>query len=296
MPFTLKIKLISNQSFTLHGPFGICDEHTKIIIKDHSGNPTQILSNFCGGVVASTNPLDSDTRRSYDGAALTEDEIYLPAGNYRISAEYHSIGPYLDRYSNDDIRPVEGIWIGELQSNEVHVKVKNPEGIDQNVILNLGLSPQDASSPERLSWFLKERGTQILEDYPKSTYAGWIQWTIGNATFNHYGGNETSVKEDIDYPNFIREIDKIEPIVGARDYREKMQRVIDEWEPLYRDFPNFSKRSFVMLGLAQVYIRQGEYQKAKQMIDVLLKEDSKSPENNKALAYKEALQAKGLWK
>lgn len=112
LPFTIKLKLESNESFTLHGSFGLCDDHTKVIVKDDSGNPAGIVAIDCGGLSMTLNPFDSDAKKTYQGLAITEDEFYLPVGIFKMSAEYHSTGPYLDRYTNTDQRPVEGIWIG----------------------------------------------------------------------------------------------------------------------------------------------------------------------------------------
>src|SRR5574338_227994 len=129
VPFLVKLTIKSNADFTLHGPLGFCDsEHTKMIVKDSSGNPTDIPAFDCEGISVTPGLFDSDAKKTYKGSTSTEDEMYLPAGSYKISAEYNSSGPYVDRYSDTDIRPVEGIWIGKLSSNEAKVTVKNPEG------------------------------------------------------------------------------------------------------------------------------------------------------------------------
>jgi hypothetical protein len=297
VPFLVKLTLTSNTDFALHGGLGFCDsEHTKINVKDSSGNPTAIAAFDCEGSTVERNLFDSDAKKTYGSIVSTQDEMYLPAGSYRISAEYRSSGPYVDRYSDTDIRPVEGIWIGELTSNEVKVTVKNPEGEDQVAFQALRPSQEELQSPEnKISWFLKLKGEQLRKDYPKSNYAAWVQWKLGKIWFDEYGGSDSSVKEDFEYQDFMNEVDRAEPIAGANIYREKIQKIIELWSPLYKDFPEFVYRPVVLHGLAQAYIRNGEYPKAQPLIKELLERHSKSPEATKAIEYKKTLIEKGLW-
>src|SRR5262245_42473337 len=117
-PINLKVTLQGKGKFTLPERFtAMCSTHTIFVIRDTTGN----RSNFsfqgpCG--VTSTSPFDSDGKTEYDGSVSAETQIFLTEGKYTIYSIYRSKGPYLDRYSDTDQRPVEGIWEGEISSNE----------------------------------------------------------------------------------------------------------------------------------------------------------------------------------
>ncbi len=241
VPLKLTMKLESEGPFVLHKQFGFCSEHTTILAKDESETTIDIEQEMCRNFQVQENPLDSEAKTVYEGVAVTGDEIYLPAGRFRIVAEYHSTGPYLDRYSEDDIRPVDGIWLGEIQSNEVVVVVKNPEGVDQNVMLNLNPTPQEATSAEKLSWFLKLRADEILRDYPKSTYAAWVLWKSGNVWSSFLGMNNSTIEEDFLYKDYLKRMESGE-LGSTESFRDELLMIVERWEPLYRNFPSFLPR------------------------------------------------------
>jgi hypothetical protein len=111
LPVILKLKLTGSGNFALDNGFGHCDEHTTLIVTDSSHNVVSYVEDApCG--YAQRSPLDSKHKIEFNGSAEASYEIFLLPGEYLISAHYTSFGPYLDRYSETDQRPVDGIWIG----------------------------------------------------------------------------------------------------------------------------------------------------------------------------------------
>jgi hypothetical protein len=293
IPLKLKLTLESKDSFTLDGGLGTCDEHTKIIVKDSTGNPAGIAAIDCSGFVACRGPFDSDGKKTYEGLLALEDEFFLPEGTFLISAEYRSLGPYLDRYSDTDIRPVEGIWIGEIKSNEVKVTVKYPEGEDLVAFQALRPSQEKLEPPEnKLSWFLKLEGKKILQNYPKSNYAAWILWEKGQNNYLSLTHNDTlSVEEEFNLPLLIKENG-----MTVKEFMwETVTGILEPWERLVKDFPNFHKRPTILKGLAQIYIRTDETPKAIPMIKELLEKYPESDEAKKVAEYKAWMQQKNIW-
>jgi hypothetical protein len=294
LPFLVKITLKSNTDFTLHGGLGFCDsEHTKIAVKDSSGNPIDIPAFDCEGLSVTTGLFDSDAKKTYQGSLSTEDEMYLPAGTYKISAEYSSLGPYLDKYSETDIRPVEGIWIGKLNSNEVKIIVKNPEGEDQLAFQALRPPQEKLESPEnKLSWFIKLNREPILQDFPKSNYAAWVLWKNGQSDYISLMDNDTlSVEDEFNFPKLLKENG-----MKVSEYRwDTITGILEPWERLNKDFPNFYKRPEILKGLSQVYIRIDESQKAVPLIKELLEKYPDTDEAKKVADYKAWMQQKNIW-
>ena len=163
IPIIISVTIKSEKDFTLHGPFNLCDGHTGLIIRDRNGNSVSPIVEM-GCAFPEMSPFDSETKAKYEKFASTNFEFFLNPGRYGIRANYVSRGPYLDRYSETDQRPVEGIWVGELSSNEVKFTVKNPEGEDQKAFIALRPSQEELPPPENeLPWFLKIKGKEILQ-------------------------------------------------------------------------------------------------------------------------------------
>lgn len=294
-PIIFKLNLKSEGTFTLHGQLGLCDEHTKILVKDSSGNITNTPAFDCEGLSVIKGLFDSDAKKTYYGLVSTQDEMYLPAGEYKISAEYNSSGPYIDRYSDTDIRPVEGIWIGKLSSNEVKVTVKNPEGEDQLAFKALRPLQEKLEPPEnKLSWFLKLEGKQILQDYPKSNYAAWVLWKNGANNYSGIADSPMPIDKEFDYKSVLEEIESsLSPYPCTT--RMELLGVIEPWQKLIDDFQSFPKRTEALQGLAQAYIRNGEHEKAIPIIKELLEKYPESDEAKKVAEYKAWMQQKNIW-
>lgn len=172
--------------------------------------------------------------------------------------------------------------------------VRAPQGDDQNAYLNLGPSPEESRSPEKLSWFLKTKGEEILKDYPKSNYAAWIQWDIGKSLHDFLDMDKLSVEEELVYNEYLKKMESGE--LGSKEsFRDELLHIVELWEPLYRDFPKFKNRPFVMQGLAQTYIRLGEFQKAIPLIKELLQRYPETESGKKIVAYKELMVKQKLW-
>jgi hypothetical protein len=293
IPIVANLRLQSKSAFTLHGRLSFCHGHAGLTIRDSSGNQVSpILEIGCPSVLETHLP--STAKVEYNGVASTSFEFFLNQGEYQVTATYTSLGPYVDHYSETDHRPVEGIWTGALTSNTVKLNVEFPKDEDQQAFLNLGPSPEQlASSPDSLAWFLKTKGEQILVDYPTSNYAAWTRWTWGKVLFDE--ASTSSVADDFRYQEFMANVDTVEPVRGAAHYREKIQSIVELWYPLYTEFPRFRKRPTVLRGLAQAFIRNGEYKKAIPMINELLEKHAGSKDAKIAFEYKVNLNKKGLW-
>jgi hypothetical protein len=294
VPILIKVKMTADETFVLHGTFGGCNGHLSFNVQDDSGNRVDLLSGDCPA--SETNPLDSYSKIEYPGLAEHEFEAFLPIGTYELSAEYHSLGPYLDRYSQDDIRPVDGIWIGELTSNTLELNVTAPEDGDQNVLLNLGPKPADLRSEEALRSFLDSRGDQILKDYPKSTYAAWVRWRWGKGVYDDSSlqMKSLSVNEEFVYNNYLKRMESGE-LGSTSSFRPMFLAIIEAWEPLYKNFPKFIHRPEVLKGLAQAYIRIGEHKKAVPLISELLEKFVQTEPGKRAAKYKDLLIKNKFW-
>jgi hypothetical protein len=112
----------------------------------------------------------------YEDAAATAWNIFLLPGRYRIQAQYHSHGPYLDRYSQTDQRPVAGIWEGDLISNVAAVEVVAPQGEDLRALKQLGFGIINQNSLTSIAPFLYQHQRDFLTMFPTSTYAAYVVW------------------------------------------------------------------------------------------------------------------------
>lgn len=180
-PVHITVQIISEGQFSLPRPFGRCDGHIAWSATDERGNRATSSSDEipCPKVLGS--PLESKAVTKYDCLATTSWNILLLPGRYHVQAEYHSHGPYLDRYSETDQRPVPGIWEGDLTSNVAEVEVLTPKGEDLRALKALGLTSIDKAALTSIAPFLNEHAGDFLSRFPTSTYAAYVVWEMSDA-------------------------------------------------------------------------------------------------------------------
>jgi hypothetical protein len=289
LPATFKLSLESQTPFTLHGTFGVCSEHLFFDVRDQSGNFVPFaFTNPCPD--SDTSAFDSRAKIQYDGKVIRDVAIYLDAGRYSVTARYSSVGPYLDRFSATDQRPVEGIWLGDIISNSIEINVAFPQGFDQPAWLNLATP---TTSLESIASFLRKNGAEIVQKYPKSSYAAWLLWITGNSAFAEIG--HESADKDFTF-NFRVHKQELEVPGSIQHYKRITDRVIKYWGQLHNDFPNFVYRDRVLLGLAQTYFLVGEPELAITLIKELQQRFPDSEVTKESLAYRNVLIANKIWK
>lgn len=291
IPFPLTMSIKSPGQFTLYGAPGWCDSSTTVVVTDSSGNISQAITEV-GCPSGERGPFDSDGKKTYSGLVQSKAQIFMLPGKYTIQANYHSHGPFLDRYAPDDIRPVEGIWEGDITSNQIQVEVLSPEGEDLETLLDLGPSASDASL-QGYAMFLNGWAEKILETHPKSIYAAHVLWRKGLGRYE--GVKEFGVQNDISAQVLnakacggdLRCIDSLNTTAQA---------VIAYWEQLYKDFPNFVYRDQLLFGLSRAHIVLGQHEKAVPFLTELMQRYANTESGKKALPYKQALQSQNIWK
>jgi hypothetical protein len=289
LPVTFKLALNSETPFTLHGTFGVCNEHLVFEITDQSGQPADFtFGHSCPP--PDLSGFDSRGKMQYEGNVIKDVAMYLEVGTYTITALYHSKGPYLDRYSPTDQRPVEGIWLGELVSNTIRVTVSSPQGPDQSAWSDLA---EPTNSLESIASFLENNSDEIVEKYPKSTYAAWLMWVSGNSYFAEI--KHDSADKDFTFKLSVEEQEKTVP-GSIEHYKKITDGIVSNWKPLYDGFPNFVHRDKLLLGLAQTYFVIGEPQSAISLIKELQQRFPESEMAKQSIAYRKVLIAKEIWK
>ncbi len=288
LPATFKLSLESEAPFTLHGTFGVCSEHLVFEITDKSGNPADFTFGFpCPS--ADTRVFDSRAKIQYDGHVTRDLEMYLDVGNYMITARYRSLGPYLDRYSATDQRPVEGIWVGDIVSNTIAITVSSPQGYDQPAWLNLAAP---TNSLESIASFLKNNGAEIVGKYPKSSYAAWLLWVSGKSSFPEI--KHESADKDFTFKLRVEEQEKEVP-GSIQHYKKITDSIVKYWGQLYGDFPEFVYRDKLLLGLAQTYFVIGEPELSISLIKELQQRFPESEAAKESIAYRNVLVTKKIW-
>jgi hypothetical protein len=289
LPITFKLSLASETPFSLHGTFGICSEHLILEVKDQSGNQADFtFGHSCPP--PDQSGFDSRGKIRYDGKVVKDVVMYLDVGMYTITARYESKGPYLDRYSRTDQRPVEGIWLGELVSNPINVTILTPQGPDQPAWLDLA---EPTNSLQAITSFLDDNGDEIVEKYPKSSYAAWLFWISGKSFFSEM--KPLGADKDFTFKSTVEEQEKEVP-GSIEHYKKISDPIMKYWTQLYRDFPNFVYRDQLLFGLARTYFMVGEPQSAIPLIKELQQRFPESEMAKESIAYRDILIAKKIWK
>lgn len=98
--------------------------------------------------------------------AISYFHILEKAGRYRIkliyeSKDYKRYSEIYEKIGKETIvTPISEVILGPVESNEIILEIKEPEGIDKQAY-------------EEFKGYPRAYGKELLEKYPTSTYAGW---------------------------------------------------------------------------------------------------------------------------
>jgi hypothetical protein len=204
-PLRVAVSIGGQGSFVLPWVFGRCDQgHTRWSVVDEAGNRVPMSSDgFLLCPQGKRTPYDSKAMHKYDSPVAADWSIYLLPGRYRVQAEYHSHGPYLDRYSDTDQRPVTGIWEGDLTSNVAVVEIVAPRDEDLRALKQFGLATIDKDTLNSVASVLHGHQSDLLAQFPNSTYAAYAIWEHTDAK-GVAGSNPASVVKAIETGLILR--------------------------------------------------------------------------------------------
>lgn len=204
---------------------------------------------------------------------------YNEPGDYVLQYILSSSGPY----EQVDGKVVDA-WSGEVKSEEMRIRVLQPVGYE--------LKAHEAREA------LLFRGNQASQDdwmrfygqFPTSIYTAYCLWSDGTT----WTKPEMGAEKDFHWNEELRmSLSRCPSCLQTE--RKVLLGIIQPWERLYRDFPNFPLRARLLYGLSRCYFHIAEPQRAAPLLNELLTKFRDDEYGKKAVAYKELLELHGLW-
>ncbi len=166
-------------------------------------------------------------------------------------------------------------------------EITEPQGVDMMVYSKFSKTLRDVLSDVNYENEL----TEILQKYPTSTYSAYLLWKLGHADYDPM--REIGAERDF---QIAEDYKKRNSEQMFRSYRKHLQGIIDPWEQLYRNFPEFICRPELLYALSRVYFQAGEQAKAAPLLKELEERHKSTEYANKAKDHVKVLKEYGLWR
>jgi len=193
--------------------------------------------------------------------------------------------------SNRKMIGIHEVCYAEPQSGQkacAEFEIIEPKGLDLEIYLKFPGDLRDV-----LSDATPQLRNELLENYRTSNYAAHLLWAQGHAWYDQVPASEP--EEDL--LNDPKMVELLKNSIGPlRGLRENLNKVIEPWEELRRNFPDFVYRPDLLYGLTRVYCRLNESPKAVPLLKELLERHPQSEPAKKGKAYKDVLLTHNVWK
>jgi tetratricopeptide (TPR) repeat protein len=169
-------------------------------------------------------------------------------------------------------------------------EIVKPAGVDALIYEKLPTHLRDVSSDRAgdVAW-------ELLEKYRTSTYTSYILWGQGHAYYDQM--TEVGAEKDFQAEKINNEAYAHAVGPSSREgWKVNINRVIEPWDEVYRNFPDFIFRAELLYGLSRAYLQLGQPQKAVPLLKELLERFPSTEHGKKGIAYKQVLQQHGIWK
>jgi hypothetical protein len=183
------------------------------------------------------------------------------------------------------------VCYGVIESQQLscgEFEIVKPSGTDLLVFEKFPSSLRDVISDGK-----SKLQTEILQNYPTSTYAAHILWFQGHAWYEQM--KEIGAEKDFKFDEIQKKAYERSP-KALDSARENLRKVIRPWGQLYRNFPDFIYRDELLYGLSRAYFQIGAPEKSVPFLKELKQKYPNGRQAKKAEGHMQLLKSQSIWK